>query len=107
MYALTLQKSLRFTLYSWLESRGSTHHVRKTVRTAARPEHAILGGLLRERREALGFSQREVAAKLDRTQAYVWKVEQGIQHVDLATLMDWAGVLDTRASELLAGVENS
>jgi transcriptional regulator with XRE-family HTH domain len=49
-----------------------------------------LGGLLRELRESQGLSQRELAKKLDRTQAFVWKVEQGIQHLDIPTLMDMA-----------------
>lgn len=65
----------------------------------------MLGALLRERREALGLSQRDICAKLDRTQAYVWKVEQGFQHVDIATLMDWAGFMGGSASDLLSSVE--
>lgn len=65
----------------------------------------MLGALLRERREELGLSQREICARLDRTQAYVWKVEQGIQHVDIATLMDWAGFMGGSASDLLSRVE--
>jgi len=64
-----------------------------------------LGALLRERRESLGLSQRDVAKELDRTQAYVWKVEQGIQHIDLPTLIDFAGLLGIRASELVKHVE--
>lgn len=65
----------------------------------------MLGALLRERREALGLSQRDICAKLDRTQAFVWKVEQGIQHVDIATLLDWAEIIGERASCLLSRVE--
>ena len=79
--------------------------MRRTVRTAARPEHVILGTILRERRESLQLSQRDVAKILDRTQAYVWKVEQGIQHIDLPTLMDFADLLGVRASELVRQVE--
>lgn len=65
----------------------------------------MLGALLRERREALGLSQRDICAKLDRTQAFVWKVEQGIQHVDIATLMDWAGFMGGTASDLIGIIE--
>lgn len=81
--------------------------MRRTVRTDARQEHALLGALIRERREGLSLSQRDVAARLGRTQAYVWKVEQGIQHIDLATLMDLAEILETKASELVGLVESA
>ncbi|MBL8048942.1 MAG: helix-turn-helix transcriptional regulator [Chthonomonas sp.] len=60
---------------------------------------------LRELRESRGLSQRELARKLDRTQAFVWKVEQGIQHLDIPTLIDMTRVLGTTASGLLQGVE--
>ncbi|MBL8069317.1 MAG: helix-turn-helix transcriptional regulator [Armatimonadetes bacterium] len=66
-----------------------------------------MGGLLRELRESQGLSQRELAKKLDRTQAFVWKVEQGIQHLDIPTLMDMAIALKTTASGLLHQVESS
>jgi len=66
-----------------------------------------LGGLLRELRESQGLSQRELAKKLDRTQAFVWKVEQGIQHLDIPTLIDLATVLGTSASNLLGTLEAS
>lgn len=66
-----------------------------------------MGGLLRELRESQGLSQRELAKKLDRTQAFVWKVEQGIQHLDIPTLIDLATVLGTSASNLLETLETS
>ncbi len=65
-----------------------------------------MGGLLRELRESRGLSQRELAKKLDRTQAFVWKVEQGIQHLDITTLIDMARVLDSNAAILVAKVES-
>lgn len=66
-----------------------------------------MGGLLRELRESQGMSQRDLAKKLDRTQAFVWKVEQGIQHLDIPTLIDLAVVLGTSASALLVTLEAS
>lgn len=65
-----------------------------------------MGGLLRELRESQGLSQRELAKKLDRTQAFVWKVEQGIQHLDIPTLIDLAKTLGTTASSLLERIES-
>lgn len=80
--------------------------MRRTIRTDARPEHAAIGALLRQRREGLSLSQREVASRLGRTQAYIWKVEQGIQAIDLATLIDVAQILETTATELVELVES-
>ena len=80
--------------------------MRRTIRTDARQEHAALGALLKQRREDLNLSQRDVASRLGRTQAYVWKVEKGIQHIDLASLMDLAEILETNASDLVEKVED-
>ncbi len=66
-----------------------------------------MGGLLRELRESQGMSQRDLAKKLNRTQAFVWKVEQGIQHLDIPTLIDLAITLETTAWGLLQQVESS
>lgn len=66
-----------------------------------------MGGLLRELRESQGLSQRELAKRLDRTQAFVWKVEQGIQHLDIPTLIDLANVLGSSASSLICRVETA
>lgn len=51
------------------------------------------------------MSQRDVAAKLDRTQAFVWKVEQGIQHLDIPTLIDWANLFKESAAQIVREVE--
>lgn len=51
------------------------------------------------------MSQRDIAAKLERTQAFVWKVEQGIQHLDIATLIDWAALLKEGASQIVGEVQ--
>lgn len=64
-----------------------------------------MGQLLRELREERGLSQRQLAVKLERTQAFVWKIEQGVQHVDIPTLIDLAKIYDTSASALVKLVE--
>jgi transcriptional regulator with XRE-family HTH domain len=53
----------------------------------------------------MGMSQRDIAARLERTQAFVWKVEQGIQHLDIATLIDWAALLKEGAPQIVGDVE--
>ncbi len=80
--------------------------MRRTFRTKDRKEHAELGRIIRELREAAPLTQREFAAKLDRTQAFVWKVENGTQAVDVATLIDIAKALGTTASSMLAQIES-
>lgn len=90
------------------KSQGASARVlRRTVRTEDRKEHRILGRILRERRENCGLSQREVAKRLDRTQAFVWKVESGNQHIDIAILIDLAVILETEASTIVRDVETA
>ncbi len=67
--------------------------MRKTVRSVDRPEHEILGRILKEAREDAGLTQRELAKNLDRSQAFVWKVETGFQHIDIPTLFDLATIV--------------
>jgi len=66
----------------------------------------VLGRLLKELREAAGMTQRDLASKLDRTHAYVWKVETGVQHVDVAVLLDIASILGGDAADLVARVRS-
>lgn len=62
----------------------------------------MLGRLLRESRCAAGMSQREVAKLLGRTQAYIWKIESGVQHIDIATLFDLAKIIDQTPEDLIS-----
>lgn len=50
------------------------------------------------------MTQRELASRLGRTHAYVWKVESGMQHVDVATLFDIADALGGDAVDLVRRV---
>ncbi len=65
----------------------------------------MIGALLRLRRESCSLSQRQVAELLDRKQAFVWKVEHGIQHVDIPTLIDFAKIFNTTAAEIVRELE--
>lgn len=65
-------------------------------------EHALpaaeilvdIGAELRERREDLGVSQRELAARLDTCQMQVWRVENGSQaRASLKVIMAHASAL--------------
>lgn len=52
-----------------------------------------------------GLSQRQLASRIGRTQAFIWKIESGTQHVDIATLLDLAETFDVPASSIIALVE--
>lgn len=80
--------------------------MRRTVRSNDRPEHEILGKILREARDEAGLTQREVAAKLDRSQAYIWKVETGVQHIDIPTLFDLAVILGKEPNDLISQISS-
>lgn len=48
---------------------------------------------LRQAREESGLTQREVAQKLDRSQSFVAKCEQGHNRVDVAQLVEFCRAL--------------
>jgi transcriptional regulator with XRE-family HTH domain len=47
-----------------------------------------------EAREAAGFSQREFAAKLQRSNSFVWKIEAGERRIDVLEFIEIARCLD-------------
>jgi transcriptional regulator with XRE-family HTH domain len=49
-------------------------------------EYTVLRRLLRERREAAGVTQVELAKRLEETQSYISKVERGERRLDLVQL---------------------
>lgn len=67
----------------------------------------MLGKLLQQLREKAGLTQRDLARKIGRRQAYVWKVETGAQHIDVATLLDWTDAVGGDVLELLGEVRRS
>lgn len=81
--------------------------MRTTFRTKDRPEIAELGRVLKQLRTDAGISNRAMAAKLGRGVAFVWKVESGLQAIDIATLIDFASALDTDASAIVSQVESN
>lgn len=58
---------------------------------------------LRAAREESGLTQREVADRLDRSQSFVAKCEQGHNRVDVAQLVEFCRALDV---PLLRFMEN-
>lgn len=54
------------------------------------PEYARFLKRLRAARETAGLTQREAAARLGKSQAYVWKSEVGERRVDAVELKQFA-----------------
>jgi transcriptional regulator with XRE-family HTH domain len=64
-----------------------------------------IGHRLRSRREALGWSQAELARRCDLHKAYVGFVERGERNASLVNLRRIARVLRVRLSDLLKGLD--
>ncbi|HVT12127.1 MAG TPA: helix-turn-helix transcriptional regulator [Fimbriimonadaceae bacterium] len=60
------------------------------IKVSQRPEYAVLAKLLEEVREHAGLSQSELARRLGRRQAFIWKIENAIQSPNLIELNDIA-----------------
>lgn len=54
-----------------------------------------LGSIMRACRERAGFSQEELAHRLNRDPSGISRLESGKQSPDMNTVMDWAKVTDT------------
>jgi transcriptional regulator with XRE-family HTH domain len=68
---------------------------------AAKTFGARLGARLRARREGLGWSQAELAERIDISANYVSVLERGLKLPTLDTLVALAQALNVPASELL------
>ena len=55
-------------------------------KSLARPEYRLFLAQLRNARKAAGLSQTELAARLQRTQSFVSKVERGERRLDVIEL---------------------
>jgi transcriptional regulator with XRE-family HTH domain len=64
-----------------------------------------IGHRLRTRREALGWTQAELARRCDLHRAYTGFVERGERNVSLINLRRLARVLRVKLSDLLKGLD--
>jgi len=60
----------------------------------ATKHHDVVLSLLRDRREALGIRQADLAHKLGQTQAMVSRVETGERRLDIIELRAWLSALE-------------
>ena len=74
----------------------------KQLRSA---KHRALISVIVARREAAGLTQRQLAAKLKRSDSFVWKLEAGERQLNVLEFMEIAKVLGVKASTLMEEVE--
>jgi transcriptional regulator with XRE-family HTH domain len=56
-------------------------------------------------RKAAGLTQRQLAAKLKRSNSFVWKLEAGERQVNVLEFIEISRTLGVKASKLIAEIE--
>jgi transcriptional regulator with XRE-family HTH domain len=74
----------------------------KQLRSA---KHRALIAAVVGARNAAGLTQRQLAAKLKRSNSFVWKLEAGERQLNVLEFIEIARVLNVRASTLMAEIE--
>ncbi len=74
----------------------------KQLRSA---KHRALITAMVAAREAAGLTQRQLAAKLKRSNSFVWKLEAGERQVNVLEFIEIAKVLGVKAAKLVAEIE--
>ena len=68
-------------------------------------KHRALIAVIVERRRAAGLTQRQLTAKLNRSNSFVWKIEAGERQVNVLEFIEIARALGVKASALMAEIE--
>ena len=68
-------------------------------------KHRALISVVVAARKAAGLTQRQLAAKLKRSNSFVWKLEAGERQVNVLEFIEIARVLGVKASALMADIE--
>jgi transcriptional regulator with XRE-family HTH domain len=76
----------------------------KYLRTA---RHRGLLAVLTKARMKAGFTQRELAQRLDRAHSFVGKIESGERQLNVLEFCDYASALGTDPADLLRSVLKS
>jgi transcriptional regulator with XRE-family HTH domain len=74
----------------------------KQLRSA---KHRALITVIVATREAAGLTQRQLAAKLKRSNSFVWKLEAGERQLNVLEFIEIAKVLGVKASTLITEIE--
>lgn len=67
--------------------------------------YALFVQLLRAAREEAGFTQEEIAARLETTQTFISKCERGERRLDVVELCSWCEALGIPAGQFVAELE--
>jgi transcriptional regulator with XRE-family HTH domain len=68
-------------------------------------KHQALIAVIVAARHAAGLTQRELAAKLQRSDSFVWKLEAGERQLNVLEFIEIAQILGVKPSVLLAQFE--
>lgn len=71
------------------------------------PGYRTLLSELKEARKAAGLTQAELAAKLDRPQSFIAKIENGERRIDAVELVVLARLLDADPTYLFARIDEA
>jgi transcriptional regulator with XRE-family HTH domain len=74
----------------------------KQLRSA---KHRALISAIVAARDAAGLTQRQLAAKLKRSNSFVWKLEAGERQLNVLEFIEIAKVLGVKASTLMTEIE--
>jgi transcriptional regulator with XRE-family HTH domain len=74
----------------------------KQLRSA---KHRALITVIVATRNAAGLTQRQLAAKLKRSNSFVWKLEAGERQLNVLEFIEIAKVLGVKASTLMSEIE--
>ena len=69
------------------------------------PRHRALISVIVAARQAAGLTQRQLAAKLKRSNSFVWKLEAGERQVNVLEFIEISRTLGVKASKLIAEIE--
>jgi transcriptional regulator with XRE-family HTH domain len=73
----------------------------------AQRTYAMLGPLLRAKRNKEGLTQDDLAVSLDIDRAHVSRIESGFKPVSVSMLLDICTALDADASEVVSDLMNN
>ena len=82
------------------------HPIRSTTLKHLRSaRHRALISVIVAARRAAELTQRQLAAKLKRSNSFVWKLEAGERKINVIELIEIARFLGVKASTLIAEIE--
>src|SRR5271156_5858099 len=76
-----------------------------TLKQLRSAKHRALISVIKAKRRAAGLTQRQLAAKLKRSNSFVWKLEAGERQINVLEFMEIARILGVKASKLVAEIE--